>query len=748
MRLTAALLLPLLARADVFAIVRARALAAYVYPPADSLPALAAAVTASARALNASCFWPDIDYNDKTRAAWGAITHVDRVKDLAVAVSTPGSPVLDDAALLERMHCALDAWIFHYPVFTNPNWWYSWIGEPVLLSTIFLGLGVNRTTPAEQAALVKFSYNATWWVNDYGGGDNLSDMLKVELFRGLASANETAVAEAFSHLFATAAVSHVTTVGAEGVMDDLSYHFHGIQLLSSAYGDGWISTMLQQRGIAAGTRWALGAAGVRVLAQFLVEGDFALTFGRRWDFGTQGRGIDRPGNNFGWSFSGAAMRELAADPGAAPYADGLAAFAAALDGTAPAQVATSKHFWTVDFYAHKRPTWGASFKGHGNNTLWSVVGSECDNSENTQGELLASGAINVYASAEPDNAVESYGAIFPLLNWTMINGVTAEQRAIEPCSMATGDQWKVINTAFVGGASDGRSGAVAHDAAQPRNLTAQRAVFFLDSSVVVFGAALTDASPLPVRTTLLARVLPAGARGAVLLGFANGSTASLADADAPTHFAAGALSYIAAGGIVTLLDATTPVGVQVGNVTGDYNSIGPFHGRVMQRVITAFYDHGVSPRAAAFAYTLAPNVSSADAGATAAAAAGTACATNSVDVQGVAEPAAGLVAAVVWAPGGGALSCGAAFPPAGDALRVVTDRDAIVLVRVNGTHVVVSAAHPALAAAGTTVRVSVNRATAAAAGCAAAGGGTDVSVALPPAGPFMGATSSVACALA
>ena len=102
----------------------------------------------------------------------------------------------------------------------------------------------------------------------------------------------TAVEEAFNHLFATAAVSHVTTPGAEGVMDDSSYHFHGIQLLSSAYGDGWISTMLKQRSIAAGTRWALGAAGVGVLAQFLVEGDFALTFGRRWDFGTQGRGVD------------------------------------------------------------------------------------------------------------------------------------------------------------------------------------------------------------------------------------------------------------------------------------------------------------------------------------------------------------------------------------------------------------------------------------------------------------------------
>ena len=318
-----------------------------------------------------------MNYADQTRANWGAIPHLYRVAALAQATTTPGSPAFEDAHLLSGMHCALQAWLGCSPRLNNPNWWYRWIGEELSLQSTFLLLGSNRTTPLEFQKLVEFSYSSAWWVNDYGGGDNLSDMLRIQLWRGIASANATAVQQAFDVLFSTAKVGHVTDAY-EGVIDDMSYHFHGIQMLSSAYGAGWVATMLDTLATAAGTRWAMPDAAAGVLAQFLAEGDLALTFGRRWDFGTQGRGIDRPGLNFGWGWSGDSLRQLAAAPAAQPWGDALAHFASLLDGVQPAQQrSSSRHFWTTDFHAHKRPTWGASFKGYGNNSLWTVIGNEC-----------------------------------------------------------------------------------------------------------------------------------------------------------------------------------------------------------------------------------------------------------------------------------------------------------------------------------------------------------------------------------
>ncbi len=110
------------ASADDFALVRARVLAT-IYPPADSLAAGAAAARTTAAALNASCFWPDIDYESTSRANWLTIAHIDRVLALALAVATPGSPALDDAALLAKTQCALDAWILRSKPFKNSNWW-------------------------------------------------------------------------------------------------------------------------------------------------------------------------------------------------------------------------------------------------------------------------------------------------------------------------------------------------------------------------------------------------------------------------------------------------------------------------------------------------------------------------------------------------------------------------------------------------------------------------------------------------
>ena len=312
------------------ATVAQRLLADREWVPAAALPVAAAQAQALAAQLNATCYWPNIDYySSQDRANWPAAAHLSNVRLMAQALATPGSPVFDELALAASTHCALGVWLARK--FSNQNWWYGWIGDNLQLQGVYLLLGANRTSAAEQAAMVSASYDSAWWLNQWGGGANLVDMLTVQVLRGCASGNASALDQAFATMWSNAVQGHAAGENWQGIVDDLAYHFHGQQLLSAAYGQGWLNEMLSFWAYTAGTRFAMPDAHEAVLAQFMAEGDLSLTFGSGFDFGTQGRAIARP-FGFSWSLPSTTIAALATRPGAAPWAARLAYFARAIAG--------------------------------------------------------------------------------------------------------------------------------------------------------------------------------------------------------------------------------------------------------------------------------------------------------------------------------------------------------------------------------------------------------------------------------
>lgn len=506
---------------------------------------------------------------------------------------------------------------------------------PLQLSGAYVMLGANRTTAAERAGLEAISYQSAWWTNPWGGGANLVWMLQVEIYRGAASGNATALAQGFSTMWGSVAVGNVS-LNYEGVVGDSAYLFHGHQLLSSAYGAAWLQDCLDFWGVAAGTRFAMPPAREAVLARFIAEGDLELTFGSGWDFGTQGRGIDRPGLDFSWGLPAAAVRALAGRAGAAPWAAELDYFANALElATGVPGRTSSKTFWTSDFVAHHRPGWGATLKMQGNNTIWTAQANECDNSENYWGEYTGANVLNVYTHNEPSAVKDPFFSIFPLLDWHEFGGVTAEaDTPIVQCGDATHGTWPITYTHFVGAASDGLYSAAGYRYAS-HNTSALKSTIFLDSCVVSIGTNLTNnygsptvPAPALVRTTLFSRLVP-GAPAAFPL------TVALADGSAPAAvpdgnrtWPGGAVRWLHAGGLGVWPAASAAGGVAaaapslrvaLGNRSGDYTSIGSFKGAVEGRVWTASLEHGRAlpagggaAAAAGYAFVLAPNVTAAD----------------------------------------------------------------------------------------------------------------------------------------
>jgi hypothetical protein len=740
-----------------------------LWPLPDQLAGAAATARSYAGSLNASCFWPDINYNDPgDRAAWSTANHASRVSAMTQALTAPGSPAFEDAALTAATHCALDVWLTHNWV--NDNWWYAWIGIPLDLSGVYLMLGANRTSDAEKAALTAISFQSAWWLNEWGGGANLVWMLQIEIYRGAASGNASAVQEAFSHLWQNIVVGNVSQTW-EGIVADQAYLFHGHQLLSSAYGLVWLQDVLNFWQIAAGTRFSMPTSNEATVARFVAEGDLELTWGSGWDFGTQGRGIDRPGLDFAWGgISAPTVRALAARPGAAPWADRLAYFADALDGHSgqPGRV-SSKSFWSSDFVAHHRAGWGASLKMQGNNGVWTALPNECDNSENFFAEYTGSGVLNIYTSNEPSAVKDPYYEIFPLLNWHEINGVTAEASTpIPECGPKTGGTWPITYTSFVGAASDGTFSAAAFDYAS-HNTSVRKSYFFLDAAVVALGSGLSNGAGSPkvpapalVRTTLVSRLLPASSAAAPLtVGLAGGGPAGTPLPDGNRTWSGGDVRWLHADGLGVWPTVGAAGGVRasapglrlaLGNITGDYRAIGSYSGKVSGRLLTVSLDHGralpAGDATAGFAYVLAPNVTAADMpslDSMPGGPAGAACIYAGANVHGASAAGGEVVLAVFWSGGGEYAPCDSS---AGGGGGVSADGAGMVVVRRPAAGgLTVSAAHPTRRSGALTVTVTGVAGAVSGAGCAAgaAPGSVVVTLPLPTSADYVGSSVVVTC---
>lgn len=640
-----------------------------------SLPSIAAQSKTLASGLNATCYWPNIDYNDPSdRADWKTFVHLTNVHLMVQALTTPGSPVFEDAALSVSTHCALDVWLDRD--FANDNWWYSWIGVNLNLQGIYLMLGSNRTTLAEQQSLIKFSFDSAWWTNQWGGGANLVWMLSIQIMRGCASNNASALDQAFQVMWNNAVQGHVSD-NFQGIVDDNAYHFHGQQLMSSAYGLVWLSDELSFWSTATGTRWAMPTSHEAVLAQFIAEGNLELTFGSGWDFGTQGRGIDRPGLDFTWGLPSDAILALAAQSGSAPWKDRLNYFANAVKGNAQIGRNSSKYFWSSDFLSHHRQKWGASLKLQGNNGKWTSVPNECDNSENLLAEYTGSGVLNIFTNTEPNAIRDPYYQIFPLLDWHEINGVTAEHSTPIPiCGDKTGGTWPITYSSFVGGVSDGLYSCAAFDYVS-HNTSSRKSYFFLDQVVVSLGSNLTNSfgepkvpNPADVWTTLVSRLVEPTDKPTI--GFLNGTIIGPLP-DGNRTFSSGDITWLHAGGMGVLpavftgpngvLSNASALGVRIGQVTGDYDTIGAYSGKVTGRLFTVYLDHGKTlPKETSsmngFAYILAPNVTVETMPLISSSLGGTTCILATSAVHGVSSSNGNIVMSIFWDENiGGSYSC-------------------------------------------------------------------------------------------
>ncbi len=292
-----------------------------------------------------------------------------------------------------------------------------------------------------------------------------------------------------------------------------------------------------------------------------------------FDESADGRELSRPNQNSN-AVSTAAKRLSVLVPARKDEFDALATH---IDAGGAAPLSGNRYFWRSDFMTHPRAALYVSVKMSSSRT----VGTESINGKNLLGYWLPFGLTYI----APDG--DEYTNVYPLWDWGRLPGVTSPHFAALPDTLKHA-------SSRVGGVSDGDNGLAAMHLDRA-NTTAEKAWFALGELVVALGAQLSSTHAEPVGTTLAQRLLS----GAVTsnLGAAAAGTSTLKGVTWLHHDKVGFLFF-----------EPTTLQLQTGPATGNWQTLSAAQKSTPACAdrFLAYLEHGASPKAASYAYAIAP----------------------------------------------------------------------------------------------------------------------------------------------
>jgi len=592
---------------------------AFAMRDSNEAPPEPALALAHARKLREDGSWADLDYASKARSGWAPDQHCTRMLAMATLAGLHGTPAADRELLLAAVHRAFAYWISKD--FQCTNWWYNEIGVPKSLGALALILG-DELQPAEfhymtQVSLARYPIAMT--------GQNKVWLAGNSLMRGLLIGDESLVGKGIDAIWSEVGIS-----AGEGLQPDFSFHQHGAQLQFGNYGMAFAVETARWARILRGTPWSLSAKRLEDFRGYLLEGQNWISWKGAMDISSCARQL-MPHSPISKTntMKRVMAQALVFDPSKA------AAYQAYIDRNsedAPNELVGNRYFWRSDYLVHRRPSFMASLKLSSNR----VIGAELVNSENLSGYHTADGALYLYRKGD------EYADIFPVWDWSRLPGVTCLQAPVP------GFKTSQVARDFVGALSDGANAVAVLDYERD-GVSAHKAWFFSGDSVLCLGSGLSSKASGPVATTVNQCLL----RGDVTLVSAQGQRSALPKG---ARELAGVPVLEHDGWTYTFFDGQG-LRVETGPVTGNWHRV--FNNPeapskdLTKELFTLWFDHGKTPKNAAYAYLISPK--------------GAVCAFgayhNEPSLQS-ARLADGAFAAVFWTPGECAL-------PDGRKLKVV-----------------------------------------------------------------------------
>lgn len=425
--------------------------------------------------MNDDGSWPDILYDDPSRARWSPAKHPERIAVLTECYVRLASTNPKRAEIRAAMDRSMNDWFRRDP--RCKNWWWNMIGVPMIFSKIAILLDEDLSAEQHRAISAILRRSDT----ENMTGENLVWTASMTVMRGVFDRSPAIVLAAFEKIEDEIRVA--PGLG-EGIKEDRSFHQHGQQLYSGGYGAGFATDASRFFAYAVGTAYAFPPEKSDLLTSYILDGTRWMLYRNVLDYSVRGREITRPAKIPSPSFLLRASRSLKGSVG--PHQQELIAFCEELERQENSLIG-NKHFWQSDYMSHRRAGWMMSVK-----MLSSRMKSgELVNGEGQKSHLLSDGVCYLYTG---DGL--AYHNIFPIWDWKRLPGITAEWSPESP----TGPVSSLGTSDFAGGVSDGTYGAGGFIHERGR-LKAHKSWFFFDDECVALGAGITSGD-IPAYTSL------------------------------------------------------------------------------------------------------------------------------------------------------------------------------------------------------------------------------------------------------
>lgn len=456
----------------------------------DNKDALNAAAGRAISALKADGSWGDINYEDSSVTQWKPAVHLDRVMQMAKAVTEPGSSLYAMPAVSSAIEKALHYWAARDP--RSKNWWHNDIKTPQMTGEILLVLEAgNVVLPAAlKDTLVQHMKRGNMYKE--AGANKLDEALHV-LYRACVTRDTVLLRNAVEQAFLPIAFTDK-----EGLQVDFSYLQHGPQLQLSSYGLVFLLNEYKMAYYLTGTPYALSGEKLTLLSRYFTHTFLPVIRGSYTDFNVEGRGVSRPGNLFkkklavnNTDYAVSTLFAMAKSV-AGSSTGAIEAAQLRITQAAPAGFEVTPYhaaFWRADYTIHLRSTYTFNVRTNSLRTRRTETG----NGENLLGKFMADGATDIQRRGD------EYYNIMPVWNWNRIPGITSldDGRDI-PATVQWGEPG---STAFTGGVSDSLYGVSVYDM-QYNGIAAHKAWFFGDAAVVCMGAGIRGNGDENIITTV------------------------------------------------------------------------------------------------------------------------------------------------------------------------------------------------------------------------------------------------------
>jgi Polysaccharide lyase family 8, super-sandwich domain/Polysaccharide lyase family 8, N terminal alpha-helical domain/Polysaccharide lyase family 8, C-terminal beta-sandwich domain len=647
------LVAPRTARADDIATMRQRAMDAETGGTSTTAETTSAQngivsnATSYLGSIQSDGHWTDIDYTSLVASAtWGPSTHFSRLHTMARAYNIAGQSLYHASNLATAIGNGIGyatgskGFYCGAACATQGNWWFWEIGAPLdFAPTLLLAEGVIDGTvwSTGVAALVYYVGPTPQGPPPHvsgaptNTGQNLVWNAFNEFYVGLMQSDATLLTSVQS---AIEAVCTFVTNGGDGIEVDDSFHQHSAKIVSDAgagdgglryagqlytggYGGDLAADVAEYFTFADGTSYAASSASFDAFAAYIGIGSAFTLMGNEYDVSVIGREVTRASERASNGLDALLRMSLvssAEQSAIASTAKQLIGVWSSVPGSyysidvAPlvsmveARPETAAwpsghiHFQSSDHAVHRRSNYYASVKMLSTRML----SGELVNEEGKTQSRQSDGRLYLVMSG-----YEYFtNNVWPTLDWSRLPGTTVEQTG-----HAADSHYGTGSKTFVGGTGDGKNGVAAMDFAPTASsgsvLTAKKAYFFFDDSVVFATSGVDCASANPVET--IVEQWPMSSPTAPIV--VDGATEATGATDAGVNWTKvlAAPTYAFADGLGYFFFDAPSITANLKAQTGAWSDLGVGDSTSRSNVfLTLLYAHGATVSGASAAYAIVP----------------------------------------------------------------------------------------------------------------------------------------------